>query len=144
MANYTDMAGAYVENGVVPGAAGEGRVSAATHADYADAGAVVLITPGHENSIYELGGDTAFTMAEFARALSRDSGQDVTYQDLTKDEYVSALEGFGLPAELAEVLADGDLGVARGDLLVDTGDLSRLIGRPTTTMPDSVAQALSS
>lgn len=144
MANYTDMAGAYVENGVVPGAAGEGRVSAATHADYADAGAVVLITPGHENSIYELGGDTAFTMAGFARALSRDSGQDVTYQDLTKDEYVSALEGFGLPAELAEVLADGDLGVARGDLLVDTGDLSRLIGRPTTTMPDSVAQALSS
>lgn len=143
MANYTDMAAAYVENGVVLGASGEGSVSAATHADYADAAATVLSAAGHENSVYELGGDTAFTMTDFAQALSEASGKDVKYNDLSKDDYVAALGGFGFPAEVAEILADGDLGVARGDLLVETGDLRRLIGHPTMTMSDAVAAALS-
>jgi NAD(P)H dehydrogenase (quinone) len=142
MANYTDMAAAYVENGVVLGAASEGRVSAATHADYADAAAAVLSASGHENKVYELGGDTGFTMAEFAQALSQASDTNVSYKDLSKDDYVAALGGFGFPVELAEVFADGDLGVARGDLFVETGDLGRLIGRPTTTMSDAVAAAL--
>ncbi|MCZ4587541.1 SDR family oxidoreductase [Rhodococcus opacus] len=142
MANYTDMAAAYVEAGAVLGAARNGRVSAATHADYADAAAVVLTEDGHANSVYELGGDRAFTMTEFAQALSNASGRTVDYTDLSTDRYVAALQGFGFPAELAEVFADGDLGVARGDLQVETGDLSRLIGRPTTTMPEAVAAAL--
>ena len=144
MANYTDMAAAYVENGVVLGAAGQGRVSAATHTDYADAAAAVLSTPGHENTVYELGGDTAFSMAEFAQALSDASDTNVEYQDLSQDDYVAALQGFGFPAEVADVFADGDLGVARGDLFVETGDLGRLIGRPTTTMRDAVASVIGS
>lgn len=47
-----------------------------------------------------------------------------------------------VPAGLAEVFADGDLGVARGDLMVETGDLSNLIGRTATSMPAAVAAAL--
>ncbi len=122
MANYTDMAAAYVGTGEVLGAAGgDGRVSAATHADYADAAAAVLSTSGHENTVYELGGDTAFTVGEYAQALSESSNRDVVYRDLSKGDYVAALGGFGFPADLAEVFADGDLGVARGDLLIDSG-----------------------
>ncbi|MGF4046248.1 SDR family oxidoreductase [Paenarthrobacter nitroguajacolicus] len=143
MANYTDMAAAYVGTGEVLGAAGDGRVSAATHADYADAAAAVLSTSGHENTVYELGGDTAFTVGEYAQALSESSNRDVVYRDLSKGDYVAALGGFGFPADLAEVFADGDLGVARGDLLIDSGDLGRLIGRPTAKMRDAVADALS-
>ncbi|MET1066299.1 MAG: SDR family oxidoreductase [Arthrobacter sp.] len=142
LANYTDRAPAYVDSGVVPGAADGGRVSAATHADYADAAASVLTGTGHANAVYELGGDDAFTMAEFARALSEASGKDVEYQDMPKDEYVALLQTFGFPREVAEVFADGDLGVARGDLYVETGDLGRLIGRPTTTMQAAVTAAL--
>lgn len=142
LANYTDMAASYVDSAVVPGAAGDGRVSAATHADYADAAASVLTGAGHANAVYELGGDEAFTMTEFARALSEASGKDVEYQDMPKDEYVRLLQTFGFPREVAEVFADGDLGVARGDLYVETGDLGRLIGRPTTTMQAAVAAAL--
>lgn len=144
LANYTDRAAAYVDSGVVPGAAGDGRVSAATHADYADGAASVLTGAGHANAVYELGGDEAFTMTEFARALSEASGKDVKYQDMPKDEYVGLLQTFGFPREVAEVFADGDLGVARGDLYVETGDLGRLIGRPTTTMQAAVAAALGS
>jgi NAD(P)H dehydrogenase (quinone) len=52
------------------------------------------------------------------------------------------LAGAGLPAELAEVLADADLGLSRGELFTGSGDLGRLIGRPTTPLADAVAGAL--
>lgn len=144
LANYTDLASAYVAQGEVVGSAGEGRVSAATHADYADAAAVVLTTPGHDDVVYELGGDQAFTMTEFAQALSDVSGRPVIYRDLPFDEYVAVLEGLGFPDPVARVFADGDLGVARGDLFISSGDLGRLIGRPTTTMRQAVEEALNS
>lgn len=48
----------------------------------------------------------------------------------------------GLPTELADVLADADLGMSRGELFTDSGDLRRLIGRPTTPLADAVADAL--
>ena len=69
--NYTGQVGTALEHGVVLGAAGEGRVSAATRADYADAAAVVLAGEGHEGAVYELGADRAFTLGEYAATLSR-------------------------------------------------------------------------
>jgi len=140
--NYTEQIQVALENGAFLGAAGDGRVSAATRADYAAAAAAVLTEEGHAGTVYELGGDHAFTMAEYAAVLSEQSGKTIIYRDLPAGEYAKALAGFGLPAPIAEVLADGDAGVARGDLLVETGDLSRLIGRPTTPLADVVSAAL--
>jgi hypothetical protein len=37
---------------------------------------------------------------------------------------------------------DADAGVARGELHVTSGDLSKLIGRPTTPLRDAIAVAL--
>ena len=48
------------------------------------------------------------------------------------------LIGVGLPEGYARALAQSDTGIARGDLLVTTGDLGRLIGRPATAMPEAV------
>jgi NAD(P)H dehydrogenase (quinone) len=52
------------------------------------------------------------------------------------------LTGAGLHEAAAVTLADADRGLARGDLFVDSGDLSRLIGRPATTLREAVAGAL--
>src|SRR6476469_7926848 len=51
--NYTGQVASALDQGVVLGAAGDGRVSAATRADFADAAAVVLAGPGHEGAVYE-------------------------------------------------------------------------------------------
>ncbi|MCW2586711.1 MAG: NAD(P)-dependent oxidoreductase [Frankiales bacterium] len=139
--NYTGQLAVHLEHGIV-GSAGDGRVSAATRADYAAAAAVVLATDGHEGQVYELGGDTAFTMAEYAAALSAASGKAVTYTDLPVEAYTQVLEGAGLPAPVASVLADADAGVARGELHVTSGDLARLAGRPTTPLDEAIKQAL--
>ena len=139
--NYTAQLGSYVEHGAVLGSAGSGRVSAATRADYAEAAAAVLLLDDAAGTTYELGGDDAFTLAELAEAVSEVSHRPVTYQDLPAPDYAQVLTQAGLPEPYAAILADSDLGVARGDLLVTSGDLSRLIGRPTTSMRDAVRAA---
>lgn len=140
--NYTGQLPQYLENGVILGSAGEGRVSAAPRADYAAAAAAVLTGESHEGAVYELGGDDAFTMAELAAEISHQSGTEVVYRDLPAEEYEEALVGFGLSETYAAVLADSDRAIANGHLFVETGDLRRLIGRPTTPLADAVAAAL--
>ncbi len=140
--NYTDQMAQTLEHGAIFGSAGNGRVSAAARADYAAAAAAVLSESGHENKIYELGGETAFTLSELAAEISKQTGKEIVYRDLPVEQFAQALIGAGLPEPLAQTLADADLGIKRGDLLVESGDLSRLIDRPTTTLKDAVASAL--
>jgi NAD(P)H dehydrogenase (quinone) len=140
--NYTAQVPAILQRGSLAGSAGDGRVSAATRADYAAAAAAVLTGDGHEGRAYELGGDEAFTLAELAAEIGTQAGEPVGYLDLPEDEYARLLAGAGLPEAAAVTLADADRGLARGDLFVDSGHLRQLIGRPTTTLRDAVAAAL--
>lgn len=140
--NYTAQLPTVLAHGALFGSAGDGKISAAARADYAAAAAVVLTGDGHEGKVYELGGDQAFTLADLAQEIASASGQDVEYRDLPVEEYTRVLVQAGLPEEHAAVLADSDLGIARGELEVTAGDLSRLIGRPTTSPAQGVASAL--
>lgn len=139
--NYTDQLPGTLAQGVIAGSAGEGRVSAASRADYAHAAAAVLVADDQAGRIYELGGDEPFTMAELAAEISAAAGTHVSYQDLPPQEYAGMLSGFGVPEAFAEILADSDLGIARGDLLVSSGDLRKLIGRPATSLAEAVRSA---
>lgn len=140
--NYTAQIPLVLQHGAFIGAAGEGRVSAASRADYAEAAATVLTTEGHTGAVYELGGDEAFTLADLATTLSAATGKPIAYSDMSADRLAQALTVAGLPAELAHVLADADLGLGRGELFTDSRDLSNLIGRPTTSLADAIAAAL--
>jgi NAD(P)H dehydrogenase (quinone) len=140
--NYTEQLPVTLQHGAILGSAGDGRVSAATRADFAAAAAAVLTGEGHAGQVYELGGDDAFTMPELAAEISKQSGTEVAYRDLPVEEYTQVLVGVGLPEQAAAVFADSDAGVARGELFVDSGDLSRLIGRPTTSAAEAIATAL--
>ena len=139
--NYTGQIATALEHGAVLGAAGEGRVSAATRADYAAAAAAVLTLDNQAGTVYELGG-TPFALAEYAAELSTQTGTPVVYQDLPTDEYAAVLVNAGLPDAVAAVYADSDRGIKAGDLLVDSGHLERLIGRPTTPLADAIATQL--
>lgn len=138
--NYTGNLAPALEHRVLLGSAGNGRIAAATRADFAAAAAVVATTEGHEGRIYELGGDRAFTMTELAEALSERFETQVSYRDLPPEEYARALESFGVPAQMAQVLSQSDAATAHGALDLVTGDLSRLIGRPTTTLEDVLSR----
>ena len=141
--NYAGSVLTAAEHGAVIGAAGEGRIAAAARADYAAAAAAVLADPAaHAGKTYELAGDTAFTLADLAAEIARQSGKPVSYQNMPQAAYAEALKGFGLPGPFAEILADSDVGASRGGLFDDCHALSALIGRPTTPMSEMVKSAL--
>lgn len=140
--NYTSQIPTYLEHGVVLGAAGRGRVSGADRADYAAAAAAVLTTDGHVGQAYELGGDTSFDFTELAVVLSAATGRDISYSEVAPAQLLAVLTGAGVPDAIADILVDVDRAIGDGELLVTTGDLSRLIGRPTGTLTDAVVRAV--
>ncbi|EMK5831252.1 SDR family oxidoreductase [Citrobacter sedlakii] len=140
--NYLASAPAALEHGVFIGAAGEGKIASATRADYAAAAARVLSTDGHAGKVYELAGDDAWTLSQLADELSQQSGKHIVYQNLSEADFAAALQGAGLPAGLADMLADSDIGASEGGLFDNSRTLSQLIGRPTTTLADSVRAML--
>lgn len=140
--NYTGALGAALEHGAILGAAAEGRVSTAARKDYAEAIAVTALEAGHAGKIYELAGDEGYTLAELAAEVARQSGKPVGFVNLPQADYAKALEGFGLPAGFAAVLADSDARAGEGALFDDSRTLSRLIGRATTPLAATVSDAL--
>ena len=140
--NYTAQIPAILQRGSLAGSAGDGRVSAATRADYAAAAAAVLAGGGHTGRVYELGGDQAFTLTELAAEISAQAGQPVSYHDLPEADYAHLLTSAGMPEAAAAMIADADRGLARGDLYVGSGHLHQLIGCSTTSLTDAVAAAL--
>ena len=139
--NYTGALDAVVEHGAMIGAAGEGQVSSAARKDYAEAIAVVALDDGHAGQVYELAGDAAHSGADLAAAVASATGKPVAYVNLPEAGYAAALEGFGLPPILAGALANSEIWAAKG-ALYDSRTLSRLIGRPTTPIAETIAAAL--
>ncbi|MDG9717023.1 SDR family oxidoreductase [Streptomyces sp. DH24] len=140
--NYTEQLAPVLEHGAVVAAAGEGRVSSASRADYAAAAVAVLTGEGHENRTYELGGDEAWSFAEYAAELSRQTGKEIVYRPVSPAELTGILTGAGLPEPFAAVLAGVDASIEKGELVVGSGDLSRLAGRPATPLAEAIATAL--
>ncbi|MEV4809062.1 NAD(P)H-binding protein [Micromonospora avicenniae] len=137
-----DLAGIMARGAIVNSVHADSRIATAPRIDYAAAAAAVLTSDGHLDTAYELSGDSAWTFGEFAEEVSRQSGTEVAHTYIPPQEQKAILTGSGLPDALAEILVDVDDAINRGRLAGTPGDLSRLIGRPTTPMADTVAAAL--
>lgn len=140
--NYTSGIPSALQFNVLLGSAGDGKISSASRADYAAAAAEVLVRDNQAGKIYELAGDTGYTLAEFAAELSRQTGKNIPYNNLPEAEYNAILQGAGLPDWLADLLASSDASAAKGALFDDSHQLSQLIGRATTPLADSIKIAL--
>ncbi|MDK0521474.1 SDR family oxidoreductase [Streptomyces sp. ML-6] len=140
--NYTANLAPVLAHGAVVANAGEGRVASATRADYAAAAAAVLTGEGHIGAAYELSGDVAWSLAEYAAEVARATGKEIAYRNVPAAEHREILVGAGVPEPFAELLVDVDEAIGRGRLAGTSGDLARLIGRPTTPLAKTVAEAV--
>ncbi|HEK3262607.1 TPA: SDR family oxidoreductase [Proteus mirabilis] len=140
--NYLASIPAALEHGVFLGAAGDGKIASATRADYALAAARVISEEGHIGKVYELAGDEAWTLEQLAKELTKQSGKQVIYNNLSQADFVAALKTAGLPDKLSNMLADSDIGASKGGLFDDSHTLSKLIGRRTTTLAESIKAIL--
>ena len=137
---YTWRLPAALEQGVLYGASGNGRISSAARADYARAAATVLAGGDHAGRVYELAGDASFTLAELAGVAGRAAGRPLAYGEVSPEALREASERAGVPPVFAEILADTDAGVADGALFDEGHALSKLIGRPTTPFADTITR----
>lgn len=140
--NYLGALPAALAHGALAGSAGSGRIASAARADYAAAAVAVLTGEGFAGRTLELAGDDAWTLADLAAEVSRQTGRTLPYHDLPQADYAAILEGAGLPAGLAAAIASWDVGASKDALFDDGRALSGLIGRPTTPLAASVATAL--
>lgn len=141
--NYTGAIPAALAHGALAGSSGEGRIASAARADYAAAAVAVLTAADDQGGrTYELAGDESYTMARFAAEIARVSGKPVAYRDLPEAEYKTILLGAGLPDAVAALVANSSAAAAKGALDDTSRQLSALIGRPTTPMAATIAEAL--
>lgn len=140
--NYTTSIPVALKYGVVIGCAGESKIASAARADYAAAAATVLLANDQAGKVYELAGDVAYTLSEFASEISKQSGKQVIYQNMSEQEYIHVLKNAGLPESAAVMLAGSETGAAKGGLFDDSQTLSQLIGRPTTPLSESIQAVL--
>lgn len=140
--NYDDTITQAVGTGTILTGTGTGKVASATRRDYAEAAAVVLLSDDHTGEILELGGDEPWDFDELAATIAEVSGREVSVQQVSREEQAKTLEGFGLDEGTAGFVATLDANIADG-LLADTdGTLSRVIGRPTTSLKQYVTEFL--
>jgi NAD(P)H dehydrogenase (quinone) len=140
--NHTSSIGGALAGDAVIGSAGNGKFSSATRADYAEAAVAALASKAHDGKTYELAGDEAYTLSDFAVEISRQTGKTIPYKNLPEPDYAAALAGFGLPEAIAKAVASWDVDASKGALFDSGHQLSALIGRPTTPLSSAVATAI--
>jgi len=140
--NYTGSVKGAFAAGAFIGSAGNGKIASAARADYAEAAVAVLTGEGNVGKVYELAGDEAYTLTDLAAEISRQTGKNIPYNNLSEAEYANILKSLGLPEGLAQAIAGWDVGVSKDDLFDDTKQLSALIGHPTTSLAKVIADAL--
>ncbi|MDI9863842.1 SDR family oxidoreductase [Flectobacillus sp. DC10W] len=142
--NYAGSIGGALAGGAFIGSVGDGKISSAARIDFAEAAATVLATEGHDGKVYELAGDTSYTLTDLAAEISAQTGKTLPYANLPEAEYAKILTSFGLPEFLAQAIASWDVSASKGDLFDDSKTLSALIGRPTTPLAETVKETLAS
>lgn len=139
MEHYFPQIKQALDRGVLVGSAGDGRTAPATHADLAAAAVAVLTGNGHENKTYTLTGDTAWSLADLAAEIGAASGRRISYRNVSSEEHLELLTAAGVPRMYADVFVATYAAIAAGAFATATTDLRDLIGRPTTTLAESVA-----
>jgi len=141
--NYLASMATALTNGTFIGSAKDGIISSSAREDYAEAAAAVLTNEKSQNGkIYELSGDESYTLTDLCRIISEESGKSLSYLDMPESEFSKALEGAGLPAPFAAILANSDTGASKGALFDDSHTLSSLIGHPTTSLRQIIKTSL--
>ena len=139
--NYLGTLEQVRQTGLLVTSVGAGKVSSASRDDFAEAAAIVISQPGHEGKAYELAGDVAWTQDELAAEMESAIGIPVTLSSVSADDHMEALEAAGVPEDVRQFIVSIDRSTAAGALEDHSRDLSRLLGRPTTSLRAALSPA---
>jgi uncharacterized protein YbjT (DUF2867 family) len=129
------QADAVKQTGALFGSAGSGRIGLVAADDVARAAAVVLNERDEPGVNYEITGPAAVTMAEVAAALTEVLGRQVSYQDMSDDEFRGLLVENGFPEEAVDIEVILHFAAwRRGDADLVTNTYRELTGQEPTSL----------
>ncbi|MFC6354501.1 SDR family oxidoreductase [Luethyella okanaganae] len=140
--NYVQALQQARETGVVVASVGDGRVASASRSDYAEAAAIVLADESHVGKVYELSGDVAWNYDELASTIGDIVGREVVFRSVTPEEHAAILAEAGLDEGTIGFVVALDANTRDGLLAETSGDLARLLGRPTTPLREGLLAAI--
>jgi NAD(P)H dehydrogenase (quinone) len=140
--NYLQAVEQARQTGTLLTSVGHGRVASASRRDFAEAAAVALIDDTTTGKTYELSGDESWDQQELADAISKTIGRDVNLANVTSEEHQRLLVAAGLDEGTAAFVVALDANARDGLLGVTNGELSTIIGRPTTPLLDGLRAAV--
>ncbi len=116
--------------------AGDGRIPFLPITEMAEAIAVILTTPGHENKEYVIAAENAFSFAEIADLLSDILGKTIAYNQPDVSSYIARLVQDGFPEDDAAYLARFGKAIAKGEFDTKKSDVKQLLGRSPIGLKD--------
>lgn len=117
-------------DGVIRGPAGEGKVSAVSHTDVANAAAAVLLNPDHAGQTYDVTGPAALSLAEVAEITTKVSGVPVRYEEETLVEAYESRAHLGASEFLLDGWISSYQAIAAGELAHVSNAVRHLTGHP--------------
>lgn len=119
-----------ISTGVYPAPTGDGRRAWIDVRDVAASAAVVLTESGHEGRAYELTGPESLSDDDVAAKLSVALGKVVTHVNPPVEVARQNMVKGGMPAEMAEVIAEVMTAITAGRAGKVVGGVAELTGRP--------------
>ncbi|MGN8067786.1 SDR family oxidoreductase [Mucilaginibacter sp. 22184] len=137
---YADMipflVGKDILNNGISIPSGNGRTPFLPIKEMAEANAVVLTTPGHENKEYTIAAETAFSFSEIADLLSDITGKTIAYNQPEVGSYIAQLIQTGASEEDAAYIARFCRAIANEEFNTSKSDVKQLLGRSPVSLKD--------
>lgn len=120
---------------------GNGKTAFVPKIELAEAGANVLAQPSeHQNTAYEMNGSDKVSFSQVAAHLSDITGESIAYVSPEVGDFEQTMTQYGVPAELIGMTTAFSLAIADGVFDTTHSDLEKLLGRPSLSAAEFLAQ----
>ncbi len=115
-----------------------GKVSFVSRTDIAEAITNVLTESTHNNQTYEITGNTAYSFAELAKAISTEKNININHTDVSDMDFREELISYQMPVEVVDLLVSMANGIKAGEFSLIENTLEKLLGRKSLNLNEYV------
>lgn len=119
---------------------GDGKVAFLLRSEMAEIAANILTSEGHENKIYKISSEAAYSYEDIANMISEITGKDIKFVSPPVDEFVKTMQKAGVPEEMIGMSVGFAQAIENGEFETVNPEISKLLGRKPVTMKDFLKQ----
>ncbi len=115
---------------------GDGKVAFLLRSEMAEIAANILTSGGHENKIYTLSSEEAFSYGDIAKMLSQITGKNIRFVSPTVDEFIETMTKMDVPKEMIGMSVGFGQAIKYGEFESTNPGISELLGRKPVSIED--------